>query len=253
MMDTEKLTDVLEKHQKWMSDNGGERADLQYADLQYADLQSADLQSADLQSADLRYADLRYADLQSADLQSANLQSADLQSADLQSADLRSANLRSADLRSADLQYANLQYADLQGAKNIPSQYCTSLSILKSQKGLITAFKYLDKGMISPYQNHEYKIGETYETDKYDTDERVLCGEGYNVATLEWCLRDTDCDLDRIYIEVEFMASDIVTIPYNSDGKFRVRKLTVVRKLTEKELKAAIKPLYPSTLVTKGE
>jgi len=243
MMDTEKLTDVLEKHQKWMSDNGGERADLQYADLQYADLQSADLQSADLQSADLRYADLRYADLQSADLQSANLRYADLQDADLQSADLQS----------ADLQSANLQYADLQGAKNIPSQYCTSLSILKSQKGLITAFKYLDKGMISPYQNHEYKIGETYETDKYDTDERVLCGEGYNVATLEWCLRDTDCDLDRIYIEVEFMASDIVTIPYNSDGKFRVRKLTVVRKLTEKELKAAIKPLYPSTLVTKGE
>ena len=79
-MSPEDLTEVLRKHELWLSDDpDGERANLQYANLQYANLQ---------------YANLRYANLRSADLQSANLQSANLRSADLRSADLRSANLR---------------------------------------------------------------------------------------------------------------------------------------------------------------
>ena len=174
---------------------------------------------------------------------------ANLRRANLQGADLQEADLREADLRGADLRRANLQGANLQGANNIPPNSRSSLNILRAQKGKITAYKYLDKSMLSPYKKHVYEIGETYETDKYDADERVLCGEGHNVTTLEWCLRDTGCNLDKIYIEVEFMASDIVAIPYNSDGKFRVRKLTVVRKLTKKELTEAAKPLYPKRKV----
>ena len=45
------LSDILDAHKKWLSNEGGERADLRYANLRYADLRYADL----------RYANLRYA------------------------------------------------------------------------------------------------------------------------------------------------------------------------------------------------
>lgn len=40
---TEKLQEIIESHGKWLrGENGGHRANLQYADLQGADLQGAD-------------------------------------------------------------------------------------------------------------------------------------------------------------------------------------------------------------------
>ena len=100
---------------------------------------------------------------------------------------------------------------------------------------MLKAYKYLN-GNKSPYQNFEYDVGKEYTFDDLDKDETVLCGTGGNVATLEWCLRDTNFDLDKTYIEVEFHSKDAV-IPFNSDGKFRVRKFKILRKLTKKELK----------------
>jgi hypothetical protein len=97
-MNTDELKTILEQHKLWLEDEGGARANLQYADLQGADLLCADLQyanllCADLQGADLRGADLRWANLLCADLQYANLQYADLQGADLRGADLQGADL----------------------------------------------------------------------------------------------------------------------------------------------------------------
>jgi len=76
----------------------------------------------------------------------------------------------------------------------------------------------------------------------------ILCAEGINIATLDWCLRDTNYDLTKTYVEVEFCVKDLI-IPYNSDGKFRIKKggeVKFIRKLTKKELKEAIKPLNPT-------
>ncbi|EDN7977076.1 pentapeptide repeat-containing protein [Listeria seeligeri] len=120
-MNQAELDVVIEKHEKWLRDGHGERADLSYADLSYADLRRADLRRADLRRADLRRADLSYADLRGANLNGADLSYADLNGADLNGADLRGANLSYADLRRADLSYAdlrgaNLSYADLNGA-----------------------------------------------------------------------------------------------------------------------------------------
>ena len=97
---------------------------------------------------------------------------------------------------------------------------------------------------MSPYKNFKYEIGKTYSTKDCNDDERVLCGKGLNVATLEWCLRDNTCDLTKTYIIVEFDVKDIVAIPYNSDGKFRVWKIKIIRKLSKKELKKATELLY---------
>ncbi|PDH98671.1 hypothetical protein AFZ31_06480 [Listeria monocytogenes] len=127
-MNQAELDVVIEKHEKWLRDGYGERANLSYADLRranlrganlsyanlsYADLRRADLSGANLRGANLSYADLRRADLSGANLRGANLRRANLSYADLSCADLSCANLRVANLSYADLSYANLRRADL--------------------------------------------------------------------------------------------------------------------------------------------
>ncbi|EAC4377985.1 pentapeptide repeat-containing protein [Listeria monocytogenes] len=107
-MNQAELDVVIEKHEKWLRDGYGERADLSYADLR-----RADLSGANLRGANLSYADLRRADLSGANLRGANLRRANLSYADLSCADLSCANLRVANLSYADLSYANLRRADL--------------------------------------------------------------------------------------------------------------------------------------------
>ncbi|EAC7317588.1 pentapeptide repeat-containing protein [Listeria monocytogenes] len=122
-MNQAELDVVIEKHEKWLRDGHGERANLSYADLRradlsganlsYADLRRADLSGANLRGANLSYANLSYADLRRADLSGANLSYADLRRADLSGANLRGANLRGANLSGANLRGANLSGADL--------------------------------------------------------------------------------------------------------------------------------------------
>ncbi|EAD8625528.1 pentapeptide repeat-containing protein [Listeria monocytogenes] len=107
-MNQAELDVVIEKHEKWLRDGYGERANLSYADLR-----RADLSGANLRGANLSYADLRRADLSGANLRGANLRRANLSYADLRRADLSCANLRVANLSYADLSYANLRRADL--------------------------------------------------------------------------------------------------------------------------------------------
>ncbi|EJO1681659.1 pentapeptide repeat-containing protein [Listeria monocytogenes] len=107
-MNQAELDVVIEKHEKWLRDGYGERANLSYADLRRADLSGANLSGANLRGANLSYANLSYADLRRADLSGANLRRADLSGANLSGANLRGANLSY-----ANLSYANLSYADL--------------------------------------------------------------------------------------------------------------------------------------------
>ncbi|EGF3620770.1 pentapeptide repeat-containing protein [Listeria monocytogenes] len=97
-MNQAELDVVIEKHEKWLRDGYGERANLSYADLRRADLSGANLRGANLSYANLSYADLRRADLSGANLRHSNL---------------RRANLSGANLRGANLSGANLSYADL--------------------------------------------------------------------------------------------------------------------------------------------
>ena len=58
LINGKQLSDILESHKKWvLSQNGGERANLQGANLQGADLHGADLWGADLHGADLEDAE----------------------------------------------------------------------------------------------------------------------------------------------------------------------------------------------------
>ena len=150
-----------------------------------------------------------------------------------------------ADLRKADLWGADLRGADLRGAKNLPRQFSSDLNLLKWQPKKLLAFKYLE-GQTSPYQIYKYEIGKEYEVEDGNSDERILCDKGINLATLEWCLRETNCDLTKTYAVFEFDPKNIIAIPYNSDGKFRVAKAKYIRNLTEEEIKKTIQPMYPS-------
>ena len=105
-MNAQELQRVLAEHEKWVSREGAQRADLRRANLQDADLQGANLQHADLQDANLQGANLQGADLRRADLQRANLQGADLRGANLQHANLQRANLQRANLRDANLDFS---------------------------------------------------------------------------------------------------------------------------------------------------
>ncbi|HAA8127703.1 TPA_asm: hypothetical protein GHO96_15695 [Listeria monocytogenes] len=99
-MNQAELDVVIEKHEKWLRDGYGERANLRGANLSYADLSCANLRGANLRGANLSYADLSCA----------NLRVANLSYADLSCANLRGANLSGADLSYADLSGANLNW-----------------------------------------------------------------------------------------------------------------------------------------------
>ncbi|EGC1509933.1 pentapeptide repeat-containing protein, partial [Listeria monocytogenes] len=52
-MNQAELDVVIEKHEKWLRDGYGERANLSYADLRRADLSGANLRRANLRGANL--------------------------------------------------------------------------------------------------------------------------------------------------------------------------------------------------------
>ena len=158
----------------------------------------------------------------------ADLRYADLRSADLRYANLRSVDLRSANLRSADLSYADLRFADLKE----PICFVDLYYFLTLQPELkLRAWKYLKNGK-SPYQSKEYEVGKEYIFDDLDKNKLELCGKGGNVATLNWCLKD-DLQADE-FLEVEFNTNDMI-VPYFSDGKFRVSKFFVLRKINREQ------------------
>ncbi|HAM1439790.1 TPA: pentapeptide repeat-containing protein [Listeria monocytogenes] len=109
-MNQAELDVVIEKHEKWLRDGYGERANLRGANLSYADLSCANLRGANLRGANLSYADLSCANLRGANLRGANLRVANLSYADLSCANLRVANLSYADLSCANLSYADLNW-----------------------------------------------------------------------------------------------------------------------------------------------
>ncbi|RKC92509.1 pentapeptide repeat-containing protein [Listeria monocytogenes] len=82
-MKQEELDIILEKHEKWLRDEGGERADLRHANLTNANLTNAVLTGADLRHANLTNANLTNAVLTGADLRHANLTNANLSDANL--------------------------------------------------------------------------------------------------------------------------------------------------------------------------
>ena len=173
---------------------------------------------------------MRYSDLSGSNLSGSNLRGSDLSGSNLSGSDLSDSNLSGSNLSGSDLR--NIKYKE---PLFLPSLY--SLKLLPPTTKLIF-WKYLRNGK-SPYQNADYKVGKTYSVKKFNTDEIADCGEGLNVATIIWCLKDNSEANE--FLKVEFQAKDIIAIPFTTDGKFRVKKLKVLKKYTRKQAVALLK------------
>ena len=188
---------------------------------------------ANLSGANLLRANLLRANLSGANLFGAYLSGANLLRANLSGANLSEANLSEADLSGADLSGANLWGVNLSGAKNLSS----SLDILLDQKGKQYAYKYVTNNNMSPLQSSEqikYEIGKFISLELFESDRRISCGAGINVATKAWCLNNMSKS-DHILLLISYQAKDIVCVPYATDGKFRVRKCKVEKVIPESE------------------
>jgi len=214
-MKTDELKIILEKHQKWLNNDGGERADLRYADLSYTDLRDADLRDADLRDADLRGSDLRGADLSGADLRYA-----DLSGADLRYADLNGADLRDADLSGADLSRADLRYADLSDAKG-----------LVKVMGVVPGnyyWKRFDAGLNN--EGYQFKVGlnELRPGEVFADDERVLCSyPGFHFASRTWCaVNYPERPLEAL---IRIPEDAQINEPWATDGKASADKIEILK------------------------
>ena len=131
-MNREELNKILDDHEKWLSCEGGQKADLRYADLG----------NASLGNANLRYANLYNANLCNTNLYNANLCNANLCNANLCNTNLYNANLRYANLYNANLCNANLYNANLDGAD---LKHCKGILSFTGEKHLLVYFEYEDE------------------------------------------------------------------------------------------------------------
>ncbi len=202
---------------------------LQCANLSCANLSGANLSGANLTGANLSGADFRGADISETDLSGANLSCTNLHRADFSNANLHRANLSCANLSLANLTGTNLSGANLHRASGITKLLSTPLIMLFDQPGKIRAYKLVTAAGTGPhYPSISYSIGAEISVDNASTDPSDDCGEGINVATLDWCLREWRYGY-RILI-VEFVAADIACVPNGSDGKFRLHRCKVIEE-----------------------
>ncbi|EAE3435534.1 pentapeptide repeat-containing protein [Listeria monocytogenes] len=150
-MNQAELDVVIEKHEKWLRDGYGERANLRGANLSYADLSCANLRGANLRGANLSYADLSCA----------NLRVANLSYADLSCANLRGANLSGADLSGANLSYADLNWINW---RDVVSLTVIAVQINTTRKNnQITYIKELEIWTTGCFQGTLAKLKESIE------------------------------------------------------------------------------------------
>lgn len=93
------------------------------------------------------------------------------------------------------------------------------------------AYKFVTREGFSPMNipiKIQYIVGQQYQVSIVNTDERVECGAGINLATLRWCQRMKGSDRRNRVLTMEFRVSDIAAIPILNDGKFRVRCCKVI-------------------------
>ena len=196
------------------------------ASLSNANLRGADLSGADLRGANLSDADLSGADLSGADLRGADLSDADLSDANLSDANLSDANLSDANLSNANLSDANLSNANLSNAKHLLNATEFLSKFQQDALGVIVYKRIGNQTTYSPASHWVIEPGALL-TEVPNSDRSNLCGCGVNFATLEWCQKEyRGADIWKCRINWIDLAD--VCVPYNTDGKARCAKLTLL-------------------------
>ena len=189
-MDAKTLSEVLNKHKKWINnEDGGERAYLREADLSEADLSEADLSKADLRGADLSEADLRGAYLSGAYLSGADLRGAYLSE---ETKGLEEETLK------RFFPIACPEYGEFVGWKKSFEGLIVKLKITENAKrssafgrkcrcseAVVLAIENVDgtpsdKTEVFSFYNRQfvYRVGETVSVSDFDDDRKNECAPG---------------------------------------------------------------------------
>ena len=159
----------------------------------------------------------------------ANLRLANLQGADLREANLREAYLQEAYLQGADLRRADLREANLSGVRGLldPIDWLKTLEC--NNEGII-CYKRIGSTAFSPPVTWSVKAGAIL-TEVVNFDRTLDCACGVNVSTIEWCYKNyTNSSLWKCLILWADLAG--VCVPYNTDGKFRASRVTLLECIT---------------------
>jgi hypothetical protein len=107
-------------------------------------------------------------------------------------------------------------------------------------------YKYLNADGTSPYQKYEYdlKSRRQMETSLNECPEQS-CGEGWNLATLDWISREC-LKLDGVIVECEIPKKAKIVVPKQSDGKFRTNIIKIKKEHKIETLFPALKDIKES-------
>ena len=200
------LSEIISSHKEWLDNN--------------KDSKRANLSVANLSRANLSRANLLGANLSGADLSGANLSGTNLLRANLSVANLSRANLLGADLSGADLSGANLSGAKgLRNARDFLSQF-------ESDSTGIFVYKTFNSEYSSP---KGWIIEEnSILVENVNPLPTVDCGCGINIATLEWVKKNNNTNREIWKLHIDWIDLGDCVVPYNTDGKFRVGRATIV-------------------------
>jgi hypothetical protein len=162
------------------------------------------------------------------DFHKANLSGANLSGADLPWANLSGANLSGADLSGADLSRANLSRANLSRTTGL-LEPTTFLHTFERNNLGIVCYKSIGN---TPFTTPpEWKIEEgSILQETVNCNRTDMCGCGVNVGTERWCRENyPNGDVWKVLIEYIDLAG--VVVPYNTDGKFRASRVTLLEKM----------------------
>jgi hypothetical protein len=171
--------------------------------------------------------------LSGANLIDANLSGANLIGANLSGANLIGANLIGANLSRANLSGANLSGANLSRAKGLPDttiQFSFLEKLERTAEGYI-CYKTFGNQFKPP---DKWVIEENLIIDEFsDTSQFSTCSHGINVATLDWVHRNTTGTIWKCLIKFEWLVG--VTIPFETDGKFRASRVQLLEIFENRE------------------
>ena len=177
--------------------------------------------------------------LSEANLSKANLSEADLSKADLSKANLSKADLSEANLSGADLFEANLSKANLSGVINLinPLEYLQANFKKSPNNDGYLAYKAFN--LYYPPPTYWGINQGSILTEEVNYDRTNTCGSGINVASsAKWVVnnlsKERSTTIWEVLIKWEWLC--LTVVPYNTDGKIRVGKCQLIRKLNEKEI-----------------
>ena len=168
-----------------------------------------------------------------ANLSNTDLSNTDLSNTNLRGADLRGANLRDTNLRDTNLSNADLRGANLSGVKGLLNQAKWIKKNFKSDKKGIYVYKAFGDTEYDQNCFGRIRVGRIIK-EEVNYNRASLCACGVNVATLKWIQHYYGLDNKRIKVyRCLIKWEDLINcvVPYNTDGKFRCAKLTIIKKM----------------------